>query len=284
MNMISNAFSGTLKQMTALSIQKFSAFLLFIALAGVPHMVRAQETPDAGPIVVELFTATDCAGCVFADRMLYDVISDDRVIALSCYIKETSSSSQSTAANKGPMDPCIFRQWTYDAVKYGETTLKLPYFVVGGEEKITPNSLSYFDSIMNQYKGGRAVKAANISLRWKDKDTITANLPTITGVKNWNSASLWIIRYKDIMIQKVDTGVNAGRVLRFSNVIQDVRHIGKWHGQARSIDIDVAPPAGGADRGGFAIIAQEMMGAPMLGAGKLADYPMPNDKPATTQQ
>lgn len=282
MNMISNAFSGTLKQMTALSIQKFSAFLLFIALAATPLMANAQQA--SGPVVVELFTATDCAGCVFADRMLYDVMKDDKVIALSCYISETSSSAPRNAQKKGPIDPCVFRQWTYDAVKYGDTTLKLPSFVVGGEEKIAPNNLVSFDPVITRYKQGQAAQAIEIPLRWKDKDTITAQLPEITGKKDWRSASLWIVRYKDIMIQKVDTGVNAGRVLRFSNVVQDMRHIGKWHGQSRSIDIDVAPPVGGNDRGGFVIIAQEMMGAPIVGAGKLADYPMPNDKPDTTQQ
>lgn len=269
--------------MTALSIQKFLAFLLFVGFLSAGHSAQAQSA-DTSPIVVELFTATDCAGCVFADRMLYDIMKDERVIALSCHIKELGGSA-SAAASKGPMDPCVFRQWTYDAVKYGETTLKLPYFVIDGADKVTPNNLNYFDSIMNDRKQGRGVKAQAITLRWKDADTITAQLPNTTGIKNWNSASLWIVRYKDITIQKVDTGVNAGRVLRFSNVIQDIRHVGKWHGQERSIDIDVAPPLGGADRGGFAIIAQEIMGTQMLGAGKLADYPMPNDKkPPATQQ
>jgi len=71
--------------------------------------------------------------------------------------------------------------------------------------------------------------------------------------------------------------MNKGRVLRFSNIIQNSKHIGKWHQQMRVLDIDVEPPQGGKDRGGYVVLIQEMMGEPILAAGKLVDYPHPND-------
>ncbi|PZO80900.1 MAG: hypothetical protein DI626_11110, partial [Micavibrio aeruginosavorus] len=79
--------------MTCFSIEK--TFLIALLSLGIllPHAAAAQEdTPpreaasEAGndweerdkknektdaPIVVELFTATECSACIFADRMLY---------------------------------------------------------------------------------------------------------------------------------------------------------------------------------------------------------------------
>src|SRR5690606_13611893 len=101
-----------------------------------------------------------------------------------------------------------------------------------------------------------------IFMKWKDKDTVTIHTPEAQNpdLRDWRSASLWLIRYKDIEIEKVDEGVNKGRVLRFSNVIQSIDHIAKWYGPARIIDVDVAAPEGGEMRGGYVVIAQELMG------------------------
>ncbi|MFA5592952.1 MAG: DUF1223 domain-containing protein [Micavibrio sp.] len=273
--------------MTWFSIQKFwglPALALLLCLSGFPAL--AQEGPQDGeedtlkrPIVVELFTAVDCDACVYADRMLYDAMQKDNVIALSCHIKGMGDGGEAQKIRKGPMDPCIFRQWTYETSRRTlDTNLRIPYMVVNGMEEANAGHLGYFLQIMASYNYQGKNKTLEIPMRWKDKETLSVYLPTAAGNRYWHSASLWLVRYKDIIIQRVDQGVNKGRVLRFSNVIQDMRHVGKWHGQHRVIDFKVPPAQGGDERGGYVILAQEMMGEPMLAAGILKDYAHPNDK------
>lgn len=262
---------------------------------------KRKEDEEAGkvdsPIVVEVFTTADCTACVFADRILYDTMKEKNVIALSCKINDLSElrstdyrkndieeTAEDLEAEKlkkqdGPMDPCVFRLWAYRSSKSAtDTKITIPTFVFNGEDKVNAEDSGYFTQTLNSYGFSNKNKTLEVFMRWKDKDTITVHLPEdpkAGEVKT--SASVWIIRYKDMMVEKVDQGMNKGRVLRFSNIIQDIRHIGKWHSQMRTINVDVPAPQGGKDKGGYVILVQEMMGDPVLAAGKLADYPHPND-------
>lgn len=291
--------------MTCFSIEK--TFLIALLSLGIllPHTaVRAQEAAaeksrewqerdkknektDA-PIVVELFTATECSACIFADRMLYDAMKRKNVIALSCHIKDLSALHQRDekdkgdlgARSEGPMDQCVFRQWSYRSggTNQKDVTLSIPNFVINGYDRVGADSAGAFEQMLNTYGYAYRNKSLEVFMRWKDDDTITVHLPQSPKENAVINASVWIIRYKDLEVERVDSGINKGRVLRFSNIVQDVRHIGKWHGQTRSLDIDVPKPPGGDDRGGYVVLVQEMMGEPVLAAGRLADYPVAGEK------
>lgn len=292
--------------MTCFSIQKSLLFSLFVSFAflllatlpapvlaqgngtelesGDPSNPRTQKTD--GPIVIELFTASDCTACILADRMLYDAIKDKQVIGLSCHIedikslKNTPYAKDSGESNAGPMDPCIFRQWAYQSGRtQNDVSINIPEFRFNGELDMGVDSMQGFMNTIGSYHYMARNKALSVFMQWKDKDTITIGLPQHPrgGGKEKISGSVWLVRYKDMEVQKIDSGQNAGRVLRFSNIIQNSRHVGKWYGTVRSLNIDVDPPKGGKDRGGYVILVQEMMGEPMQAAGKLEDYPMPND-------
>ncbi len=253
-----------------------------------------QEGKSDSPILLELFTTADCTACVFADRILYDTIKEKNVIALSCKITdlselrsqdykqiETNESEEEEKAGtqQGPMDPCVFRLWSYRSSKSSnETKITIPTFIFNGLDKVGAEDTNYFLQSLNSFRYVSKNKTLEVFMRWKDKDTITIHLPEDPNAETTKvSASVWIIRYKDMMVEKVDKGMNKGRVLRFSNIIQDIKHIGKWHSKMRTIDVDVAPPQGGKEKGGYVVVVQEMMGEPVLAAGKLVDYPHPND-------
>lgn len=306
--------------MTCFSIQKSLVFSLLLAVfLGLPvlpalaqqtqpppeeveklrQMEAAEEAEASGrvdsPIVVELYTTADCTACVFADRILYDTMKNDKnVIALSCKIEDMSElytkfeswretkekrKNQKAVKQTGPMDPCVFRLWTYlSSYSTNEINLRIPTFIFNGYDRAVGGEHGYYAMMLNKYHYASKNKTLEVFMRWKDKDTITIHLPADPKAqKTKRSASVWIVRYKDMAVEKVDKGMNKGRVLRFSNVIQDIKHIGKWHQQMRTIDVDVPAPQGGKERGGYAILVQETMGEPVLASGMLADYPHPND-------
>lgn len=277
--------------MTCFSIHK--SFLLAILLALIfstaahaneqadedEAQILASNTVDS-PIVVELFTAADCTACVLADRMLYDALQNKNVIALSCKVEDGKFLSDKTANEDqtGPIDPCVFRQWTYrNHSSRRATTVTLPQIIMNGQESLVGLTLQRFYRRLELYKYSYLNKTQEVMLRWKDADTISINLPHSNSRRQNTKGSVWLIRYKDMEVHKISEGVNAGRVLRFSNIIKDIKHVGKWHGSARTIEVDVPKPQGGKERGGYAVVVQELMGAPIVAAGKLEDYPLPND-------
>ncbi len=292
--------------MTCFSIQKTLGLLLLLGFLsagassyaqekpGVPDegFARARPAPTTGedvksnaPIVVELYTTADCSACVFADRMLYDSMKDKNVIGLSCYIKDMKATQQGSHevviqqnANK-PMDPCTFRQWTYlaDSMEQ-DVTVRAPTFFINGYDQVDSIEEKYFDTVLDKYHYAGNNHVLEALIEWKDGDTLTIHLPQAEGNDVYKkNASVWLVRYKDMAVEKIETGINAGRVLRFSNIIQDIKHIAKWRGDARAIDVDVTPPKGGKEKGGYAVLVAELMGAPILAAGKISDYPMAND-------
>jgi hypothetical protein len=249
------------------------------------HEERFEKA--AGPIVLELFTTSDCTACIFADRMVYDAMKNKKVIALSCHINDLSELKKNEDGPvvgeendyKGPMDPCVFRLWSYQSGRNTrDVSLIIPTFIFNGYDQVRAGSLSYFQSMLNSYEYAYKNKSLEAFMQWKDDDTITIHLPQDPKLdKDAPNASVWLIRYKDIEVKKIDKGVNKGRVLRFSNIIQDIRHIAKWHGVMRTVEVNVPKPLGGRERGGYVVMVQEMMGEEVIAAGVLEDYPLPND-------
>jgi hypothetical protein len=274
------SFLHRMKRMTYFSVPNFRIFLI-TALAGLcMHGTPMAQEAAPAPIVIETFTTANCEACVFNERMLYEAMADESIIGLSCFIADASEVVVDEASNKpqdektvpGPMDPCVFRQWTYEVDRHlRTTTIKIPFMIVNGSEDIAPGDARALKAKISFLKNNRN-SVQRVSMEWRDADTIAFSLPDAREDRNWPSASLWLIRYQDSQITKMESGVNAGRVLRFSNIVQDIRHIGKWHGRARSYELDVAKPPGGDKKGGYVIIVQEMMGEPILAAGKLKDY------------
>jgi len=291
------------------SPQKILVLALYALFALAAPAISAQEEPPAeeiekikaedkkrqderdgkvdAPILVELFTTSDCSACVFADRMLYDTMNEENVIALSCHIKDLSELKNISGNERGegakeysgPMDECVFRQWSYRwGRQSSDVMLSIPTFIINGEEQVDGEDPTDYRKTLSTYHYARKNKAKDVFLQWKDTDTISVHLPQKDESEVISSASVWIIRYKDMAVEKIDKGINKGRVLRFSNIIQNIKHIGKWHGQTRMIDVDVEKPPGGKDRGGYVVVVQELMGEPLLAAGKLVDYPVAADK------
>ncbi len=284
------------KTMTCFSIHKILVFGLVLTLGFSGSVAaNAQSTPSSrerdkdkvrvdAPIVLELYTASDCSACIFADRMLYDAAKDKNVIALSCHIEDTNVEGKGKP-DSGPIDPCVLRQWAYSSAKRDEAVdITIPTFIFNGRTKVGSGRMQDLPAEVENYHFQHVNDAVHVPIRWKDDNTISIQLPeNQKRLKAKRVASVWIIRYKDMEVEKIETGTNAGKVLRFSNIVQSVEHVGKWHGSARTIDVDVTKPQGGKERGGYAVIVQEMMGTPILAAGKLADYPTPADARAVKE-
>lgn len=238
---------------------------------------KAEETTDA-PIVVELFSALDCSACIYGDRILFDAVKDKQVIGLTCLVKDIDNADTVTVNaelnNNKPIEPCMLKLWSYETGKPNQenTNVSIPLFIVNGRRIVNTPQFQSFGSVLEQYKFAASNGTLEPLMRWTGKGTITISLPqdTVQPVL----ASVWLIRYKNTHVEKMNSGVNKDRVLRFSNVVQYSQHIGKWYGQPRDIIVNVPPPQGGTEVGGYAVLVKKTIDGEILAAGNLPDYPL----------
>lgn len=234
-----------------------------------------QEKGDT-PIVIELFTATNCSACMPADRILYDIAKQPNVIALGCHINYWD---EHTLGDPTGLEACTYRQWAYrSSGMFGGTNIKVPHFMINGIYSVDNSKTRLFYNRLAQAKESRH-KPDLVFMEWVDQDTLRIHMPESSReVNEDDSFSVWLIRYQDHVIKKVDEGQTAGRVLRFTNVVKNAKHIAKWHGKVRTIEVDVDKPPGGVERGGYVTIIHQINGSEIVAAGKVADYKAADEK------
>lgn len=270
----------------------FAVFMLVAALVGGAAVAYAQykddtdgswKKDDGSPIVVELFTSTNCSACMPADRLLYDIAKVKNVIALGCHINYWDDQ---TMMDPTGLEECTYRQWAYrSSGMMGSTSIRVPHFMINGIYSVDNLHTRQFYERLNNAKLSETHKPALVYMEWKDEDTLSINMPNANRkIDDRDSFSVWLIRYQDYMIQKIDSGQTAGRVLRFTNVVREAKHIAKWHGVQRAIEVDVDKPRGGAERGGYVVIIHQINGSEIIAAGKVPDYKVAADDPVKTPE
>jgi hypothetical protein len=229
------------------------------------------------PVVVELFTSTNCGACMEADRILYDLSKNKNVITLGCHVDYWDDQ---TLENPTGLEACTYRQWTYKASgMMSEAEVNVPYFIVNGRQSIDRDKIRIFNQYFNMESNGGRRPPLPVDLSWQYQETLYVTLPNTTWrLDDKDSYSVWLLRYQDSVVKKLTEGQTAGRVLRFSNVVKSSKHIAKWHGEKRTIEVPVGAPPGGNDRGGYVVMIHQLNGSDVIGAGKVMDYKMPDKK------
>lgn len=241
------------------------------AIAQIEDKTKGAWIDEGHPLVIELFTSSNCSACMPADRILYDVSKQKNVIALGCHIDYWD---KETLMDPTGLEECTYRQWAYrNSGRLSGGKIRVPHFMINGEYSIGRSKTEIFYHFLTNVKNMPTPKPSFIHMKWKDKDTLLVEMPDANrDIREKDSFSVWLIRYQDYLIQKVSQGDTAGRVLRFTNVVRDAKHIAKWHGERRTIEVDVPMPAGGKERGGYVTIIHEINGSEIVAAGKVPDY------------
>lgn len=237
------------------------------------------KVDDGSPIVVELFTATNCSACMPADRILYDISKMKNVIALGCHINYWD---EQTLGDPTGLEECTYRQWAYrSSGMLAGTDVKIPHFMINGAYSVDRSHTRLFYNRLAQAKKSTVHKPGQIFMEWADEDTLRIHMPNANRkIDTRDSFSVWLIRYQDQTIQRVNDGQTKGRVLRFTNVVKGAKHIAKWHGKTRVIDVDVdKPPADVGERGGYVTIIHQVNGSEIIAAGKVDDYKVKPEGP-----
>jgi hypothetical protein len=244
--------SASLKHLRAGCLAAFGAFLIWqSAMAG-------EAKPQ--PILVELYTSQGCSSCPQADVILGQVKGREDVVALSFNVdywdyigwRDTLARHENT-----------LRQQAYEKV-LPTHRVYTPQLVIDGIKDVVGNQRAdVLDAIA---KRSSAVQGKRLHVAiTQSGGTIEVRIGALAGAK---PATVWLAHTASARTVNIGSGENSGRVITYHNVVRGFSAVGKWSGEAVTLELP-ARAAPGETTDGVAVWVQSDNTGPVLGAAQL---------------
>ncbi|WP_313012145.1 DUF1223 domain-containing protein [Brevundimonas sp.] len=214
--------------------------------------VRPAAIRNAGPVVVELFTAQGCGGCIEANTAVERAASEPGVIALTYgvdywdYLGWTDTFARPEFSQ---------RQRAYRAA-LRQRGVSTPQVVIDGRRQVSgAHGLELEGAIVEET--GRQSWPPQIEFRETgDRVGVGSGRAPVGG------ADVVAVTYTPgVQTVEVARGENRGREVRHVNVVREVRRLGEWRGRPV---LYALPPARGGDA--VAVLIQGKTDHRILGA------------------
>lgn len=230
------------------------------------------------PVVVELYTSQSCGPCVPADTLLSALTKRPDVVALTFAVnywdilgwKDTFASEAATV-----------RQKVY-ATALGRGGVYTPQMIVDGKIDIVGNREDEVNAaVFEAHKKVRGCAAfgdkkdpapnpCSVPVNLTRGSDGTLSVDIAAGRKI--DAVVWLLSVRRAAAVNVGGGENKGRTLHYSNMVRDIRAVGKYYGAAVSLRLsaDDLKFVGGDD---IVVLLQKNAGGRILGVATLAASP-----------
>ena len=228
---------------------------LLTALALIGATLGGPLFAQENRVVVELYTSQGCSSCPPADALLDELAKRDDVIALALHVdywdylgwKDTFSSAAFSARQNGYARAANSR------------TVYTPQMIIGGVDHVVGSKTM---QVMDRVAQQRGVE----------------NLVGLTVVRNGGSLEIkaeprraglgdmvvQLVRYQPLETVNIKRGENAGKSIRYVNIVTDWTVIGLWNGEGA---MEMNTPAAG-DAPAVVIVQKDEFG-PILAAAEL---------------
>lgn len=225
---------------------RFTKILSVVLSFWLPSTLLAQN------VVVELFTSQGCSSCPPADDVLRELALEDGVIVLGWHVdywdylgwKDEFSSSENTKRQIGYRD------------RWGLRSLYTPQAVIHGEAQIVGSNEGKIRMYVDQFQNQTPVLEISLDTSGNNADirvsALTTRLP---------AADIFLVRIIPEATTKIQRGENAGRTIRYVNVVENMTWIANWNGQS---DVNVSTPFSGDSK--YVVLVQAKNFGPVLGA------------------
>lgn len=232
----------------------------FIVLAAVAAVcVPASSEAGERAAVVELFTSQGCNSCPPADAMLGQLAKRKDLIAFSLHVdywdylgwKDAFADHRHTE-----------RQQAY-ARGFGQRGVYTPQVVVAGRSQ---HMGSAKDGILATIEEDKARPELRLAVRLRRLDDLL--LVQIGAGAYQGDGTIWLFAYQQRATIEIKRGENAGRSMTYHNVVRGMRNLGMWRGQEMEIAVQM-DDLFRDQRDGCAVVVQQGMLGPVLGAAKL---------------
>lgn len=245
--------SASLKHLRAGCLAALGAFLFWQAA------VAGEAKPQ--PILVELYTSQGCSSCPPADAILGQIKGREDVVALSFNVdywdyigwRDTLAKRENT-----------LRQQAYEKVLPSHRVYT-PQVVIDGVRDVVGNQRKdVFDAVARRVSE-TAGKRVPITLT-QNGDTVEARIATMAGVKA--PATVWLAHTLSSRTVNIANGENSGRVITYHNVVRGFSAVGKWSGEAVTLELP-AHGVPGETTDGVVVWVQAGDPGPVVGAAQI---------------
>jgi len=193
-----------------------TAFALILAATG---MAKAEGQP----VVVELYTSQGCSSCPPADRLLGELAQRDDVIALALHVdywdyigwKDQFASPAFTE-----------RQRDY-ARSAGKRMVYTPQMIIGGTDHVVGNRFAEVSRLI-QAQADRA-PVIDLALE-RDGQKLTIDAKPLGKITR--EVLIQLVRYRPSATVNVLRGENAGKNLKYYNIVDNWTVLRTWDGRA----------------------------------------------------
>jgi hypothetical protein len=224
------------------------------------HGAMAGETKPQ-PILVELYTSQGCSSCPPADQILGQIKGREDVVALSFSVdywdyigwRDTLAKRENT-----------LRQQAYEKV-LASHRVYTPQMVIDGVRDVVGNQRKDVLEAIARRVGEVAGKRTTIALS-QSGDTVEVRIAAMAGVKQ--PATVWLAHTLSARTVNIADGENSGRVITYHNVVRGFSAVGKWSGEAMTLDLP-ARGVPGESTDGVTVWVQAGNPGPVLGAAQL---------------
>jgi len=215
----------------------------------------APAAVPAGPKVVELFTSQGCDSCPPADALLGELAGRPGVLALALHITYWNDLGWEDRFSQDQFDE---RQRVYvrQLQLHGPYT---PQMVIDGAQDVVGSQRQDVERAL-----ARAARPVAVALR-VDGDAIRVDLPALDAGCD---CVLALFAVQANASTPVGRGENAGKTLREFQLVRALRALGKWPGDARTLQVKRARLPGHIDS--VAVLAQERATGRVVAAGQLS--------------
>jgi hypothetical protein len=212
---------------------------LFAVLAVVAGPVSADaSSARSGKTVIELFTSQGCSSCPKADKLLGELATDPRYIALSLSVDywDYLGWRDTLALHAHSM-----RQKGY-ANHRGDRNVYTPQMVLNGVTEAIGNKRAAVERAAGEAERQDLLTVPILLKRNAE------NLEIEIGAGNAPNASIWLISVISKAPVTIERGENRGKSVTYHNVVRSWTRLADWNGIAVKKSHSIAELSqGGAD-------------------------------------
>ncbi|MEI4487229.1 DUF1223 domain-containing protein [Frigidibacter sp. MR17.14] len=242
----------------------FTATPLPVAPAGPGRTLLSLMPPAAAktpaeapiveyhPVVIELYTSQGCSACPPADALLAQIASRDDVIALALHVDYWDYIGwKDKFATPGHTK----RQKAY-ARAAGEHAIYTPQMIIAGQDQLVGLRPVQLTDLVDS----RGSQPSHVRLTLtREGDMIRVKAEARPPLDK--PVQVQLVRYRPQETVPIEAGENAGKVIRYSNIVTDWKPVADWAGQ-EPLALDL--PAAGGDAA--VVILQEPGPGPVVAA------------------